>query len=524
MGDWMASCAKPIVIRGLMGLTAMAMLMACISCGRPSGKPETGSPSESPADATSVMVPTPTAPPTPAFEPTSTIRPAPAFEPTSTVRQETGPLLQPDSQSFYVAKTGNDMNPGSLALPFLTIQRAIDQAPDDSTIFVLAGTYPGPIKIVDKSGLLIQKQGDPLPVISGKTAADGYLVEIAGSQGIILRGFELCDFVGSDLEGIYIRNGCSDIEISQCRIHDISTNQPDGDAHAILVKGTGPKPLTNIRMTGNEFSHCQTGTSEAVTVESNVDGFAIIDNSIHDISNIGIDVAGFYASEGTPAGLNQARNGLIAGNTVSLTVSPYATCAGIYVDGGRDITIEKNTVHHSMYGIEIGCENATDRANPEVQGIVKNIIVRQNLVFLNSRAGIVAGGYNGTATGVVKNSLIEHNTTYMNRIELVLATSESLRIENNIFYSQGGAAKFIEHDPVNPVTLLVMDHNLYYSEADGGTYQLQGQKAQQLSDWQAFSGQDKNSQFADPLFMDPSRSDFRLQAGSPAAGKGAFSP
>ena len=49
----------------------------------------------------------------------------------------------PCSTDCYVdAATGNDMNPGTLAWPFLTIQKGITSVKPLGTVHVAAGTYP----------------------------------------------------------------------------------------------------------------------------------------------------------------------------------------------------------------------------------------------------------------------------------------------------------------------------------------------------------------------------------------------
>ena len=56
------------------------------------------------------------------------------------------------------------------------------------------------------------------------------------------------------------------------------------------------------------------------------------------------------------------------------------------------------------------------------------------------------------------------------------------------------------------------DHNLYWNAS--GKPVVFGSKS--LAEWQAM-GQDQDSLIADPLFMDPTKGDFRLRHGSPAA-------
>ncbi|MDB4532591.1 right-handed parallel beta-helix repeat-containing protein [bacterium] len=45
------------------------------------------------------------------------------------------------SADYYVATDGNDANPGTLALPFASIQHAVDQSIPGSTLYLRAGTY-----------------------------------------------------------------------------------------------------------------------------------------------------------------------------------------------------------------------------------------------------------------------------------------------------------------------------------------------------------------------------------------------
>jgi hypothetical protein len=74
---------------------------------------------------------------------------------------------------WHVAKTGLDTNEGTLASPFLTIQKAIDSASADDTIHVAAGTYLESNILVSKS-LTIQGIGATQDdVVVAPAAEDG---------------------------------------------------------------------------------------------------------------------------------------------------------------------------------------------------------------------------------------------------------------------------------------------------------------------------------------------------------------
>ncbi|MFX9181031.1 hypothetical protein ABTN76_19975, partial [Acinetobacter baumannii] len=89
----------------------------------------------------------------------------------------------------------------------------------------------------------------------------------------------------------------------------------------------------------------------------------VSNNIIHDNNNIGLDAIGF---EGTApsASYDQARNGQIVGNVVYDITSYYNSAYGkqyaadgIYVDGGTQIIIERNIVHHADLNMEFASEH-----------------------------------------------------------------------------------------------------------------------------------------------------------------------
>ena len=65
--------------------------------------------------------------------------------------------------SYYVATTGNDSNPGTSALPWLTIQKAANTVKAGDTVIVRPGTYTGQVTVANSGSSQGCGQGD-LPI------------------------------------------------------------------------------------------------------------------------------------------------------------------------------------------------------------------------------------------------------------------------------------------------------------------------------------------------------------------------
>lgn len=99
-----------------------------------------------------------------------------------------------NAATYYVATTGNDSNPGTLAFPFLTIQKAADIVNPGDTVLVGDGTYTdtdgnGTVVYVRRGGTSggyitfksINKWG---AVVDGlRTANNGWVLSSSGYRG-----------------------------------------------------------------------------------------------------------------------------------------------------------------------------------------------------------------------------------------------------------------------------------------------------------------------------------------------------
>ena len=404
---------------------------------------------------------------------------------------------------------------------FSTIQAGLNAAQAGDTVRVRQATYAEKL-VFPRSGdagngyiTLTAFPGDA-PIVDGTGVPGDNLVLIEDRSYLRLIGFELRNNLGvNDGSGVRILGAGSHLEIRGNRIHDVRGR----DAMGITVYGTASTPIAELIIDGNEIYDCEPFRSEALTLNGNVSDFQVTNNVVRDVNNIGIDFIG-GETDIQPDPSKVARNGLCRGNTVLRANQQGGGFAGgIYVDGGRDITIENNLVVGADLGIEIGAENA---------GIVtQNIIVRNNVLAGNLKTGLVFGGFQASV-GRVKNSQFLHNTTWHNDTagagfgELWIQYAEDNTLRDNLFVSAAQNLLLLsEAGNVNNG----LDYNLFFTGGSGtAQFTWNGTSYAGFAAYRAGSGADAHSLFADPLLVDAAAGDFHLGATSPAveAGDPAF--
>jgi cysteine-rich repeat protein/parallel beta-helix repeat protein len=401
-----------------------------------------------------------------------------------------------------------------------SIQVALNAAQAGDTVQVRQGVYAEKVSF-PRSGdatngfiTLTAFPGDA-PIIDGTGVSGANLVLIEDRSYLKVIGFELRNNLNvHDGSGVRILGAGTHLEIRDNRIHDVRGN----DAMGITVYGTAPSPIDTLTIDGNQIYDCQPYRSEALTLNGNVSNFAVTNNTVRDVDNIGIDCIGGETDIQPDPG-KVARNGVVRGNTVlraNQRGGGYA--GGIYVDGGRDITVENNLVVGADIGIEIGAENA---------GIVaQNVVVRNNVLAQNIRAGLAFGGYQASV-GRVQSCRFEHNTTWQNDTsgsgfgELWIQYAENNSVRDNLFVSTAQDL-LIESDAGNIGNAL--DYNLFFSPG-APQFVWNGTAYAGFAAYRAGAVQDAHSLFTDPVLVDAAGGDFHLTAASPAvdAGDPAFS-
>jgi hypothetical protein len=488
--------------------------------------------------------------------------------------------------NFYVSTSGSNSNNGSSGSPWETVAYAVTKAGPGVTINVAPGTYNETADIAINTGgsasggYFILKSTTPGGAIingSGVTVGTGGyaygLINIGSASNVsyvTVDGFEVTDFkTGTSTKtntlvpaGIALQGSGTNIQIVNNSINNIwnqgkatnhTGNCPAGspEGFGLVVAGTsGATALTNISVIGNTLSNMMTGCSETMEFDGNINGFIIANNLVHNNSNIGIAAlggecvaSGVTCTDGYDGAANdQSRNGEIYGNTdyenpssgkgttpaVAAASNPYGSkcyCAdGIYLDGSASTIVEQNTVYLVDLGIEVTGEGAAQNTT--------NNVVRDNLFFYNTSAGISIGGQ-GTSGGS-SNSTIINNTTWDNANNSngaigEFATGTDLTgtniVENNIFYASSVSGTLVDAVTTSTVTL---NYNLYYAPSSSENWIWGSKTYTTFSTYQSGAKQEANSQYADPMFVDIDATppttlpNLKVQAGSPALAKGTL--
>ena len=433
---------------------------------------------------------------------------------------------------YFVSPSGSDSGAGTQADPWRTVQFGVDQLGPGDSLVIRGGTYNEKIEI-GVSGTVTEPitirafPGEAAVIDGAGISSPEAVIGIFDQSYLVVEGLTVTGNAMLDAQGILVEGACAGISLRNNVIHDIHFSDDPSDpvnastnAQPLIVYGTDPgAAITGLVIEGNEIFDCRTGYSEALAVNGNVDGFEITGNSIHDVTNIGIDVIGHEGTSPDP-GTDQARNGVVRNNTIVDCISPYATSGGIYVDGGRSIIIENNTSRHNGYGVEIGCENAGATAS--------DIVVRNNMLIDNEVAGVAMGGfdYPGT-TGRVESTIVSGNTLFKNDFsgswtgEFYLSSTADCAITGNIVVTTAqNAVVYNEGTTVN----LTMNFNLYFGPADPADLEFswEGMDYTGLAAFRAGTGLETDGLFGDPLFADPvlPEPDLHIDEGSPAIDRG----
>jgi hypothetical protein len=429
--------------------------------------------------------------------------------------------------TYYVTPGGSDTGPGTLASPWATLQHAANTVVAGDTVLARAGTYnallsfphsgtaaSGYITFASYPGETATIDGTGLKIPGGQWG----LVTLQNNSYVVVEGFQIQNYTTAKRSqvpiGIYVLGSGSNVQIVNNQIHDISTTAPTSpsacasDAFGLTVYGTAaPAAITGLAISGNEIFHTLTGCSETLSLDGNVENFAVVSNLVHDVNNIGIGAIGFEKVSPNPA-YDQARNGEIRGNTV-YNITSYGNpdygkqyaADGIYVDGGTQITIEQNLIHTVDLGIELASEH--------LNHVTSYVTARNNIVYDGNSAGISIGGY-GVGRGGTDHCTVINNTLYGNDTKKTGSGEFQIQyhatnnvFENNILYA-GPQNLFLHDFTTSTPDPSVVNYNLYFATAGAskGIWDWQKKNYKGYPAYLSGTGLDAQSPpFSDPQFL-----------------------
>ncbi|MEO7014228.1 MAG: right-handed parallel beta-helix repeat-containing protein [Dokdonella sp.] len=439
----------------------------------------------------------------------------------------------------YVATSGNDANAGSAQSPWRHLQFAADHVAAGDTVCARGGIYNELLSISvggsDEAGEIVFTaypgeqpilDGAGLPIPGGQWG----LITLEDVNRVAVRGFEVRNYSTASAAkvpiGIYVTGAGKGIRLVSNHIHDIKTTASGCAANAFGLKVDGTRlaaSISDVVIASNEIDHLVLGCSESLSLDGNVEHWQIIGNTVHDTNNIAIGAIGFEGVAPDPS-VDQARDGLIAGNTV-YNISSFGNPAygseyaadGIYVDGGTRIVIERNLIHHVDLGIEVASEHAGRTSS--------DVIVRSNLIHSGNSAGISIGGYAANVGGservtIVNNTLFDNDRAniYSGEFQIQFHATSNV-FKNNIVRagSQGLLVNAFTGDTTSPAD---MDRNLYFTSAATPIWVWKNIEYNSFAGYKSGSGEDTSALSANPQFVDTVTPDLHVQPASPAVGAG----
>lgn len=396
------------------------------------------------------------------------------------------PGSEPAGQVYYVAPGGNDANPGTLAQPWRTIQKAADTLTAGDTVYIRGGTYrervrpqnsgaegkyityaayPGETATVDGTGVTLPSWGG-LFHVSGKN-----YIKISGLQ-VINAGPNL------DNAGILVEYASYIV---------VENNYTDNTKSS----GIGVWHSNNVVVAGNEVVRANNGGyQENITIAS-TNAFEVRDNYVHDSFTC--------TNGGEGIDIKHSFNGKVYRNHLH-----HQYCVGIYIDAWDERTYDIDVFQNIVHDVQ----GTAFALSSEMGALLEDIRLYDNLAYANDY-GVYITAWGPASTHPMRNISVVNNTiadnglgTWGGGVTVENPDVEAVTIANNIV-SDNLSYQVVVYPEV-PAAQVRVDYNLingFRGLEDGetrGTHYVE----------------------ADPRFVDPTAANYRLQATSPAINAG----
>jgi parallel beta-helix repeat protein len=349
-------------------------------------------------------------------------------------------LSNPTGHDYFLSPTGNDSGPGTLAQPWLTLSAAASKMSPGDVLYLRGGTYWGAASIH----------------VSGTASAAIVFTSYPGERALINNptSSKLNDTLS--VYGAYLTFD-----------HLTFSDQHKVGQAVALAYGSHDNTVSNCEVYGGQ------GSGIIVSGDNNL----IVNNLIHDNGTHVSRDHGIYL---------EGANNTIRGNTI---YNNFTFGIQLYNGYGRIAggnLIERNYVYHNGFGSAAGGFNYN--AAIILATGQPNTIVRYNILCNNAQYGLYANDSTVTGNQVVSNVSCDNPSGgfFYDRMGAPCTST------GNVSYNDQGFSLGLN----TPVT---SDNNDYYL-AGGTPMFMRSWVLMSLASFRTTTGQDVNSQIADPTF------------------------
>jgi len=399
-------------------------------------------------------------------------------------------------RNLYIALNGDDGNPGTKEKPWRTFRNInTDLVRPGDVIYVRGGVYSeiqyrsgddgaalrltgynGVVKGDLSAPLIIRAYPGEKPVLDPHFRGFGVVIE-GDVRNVVIEGFEIRNGRGY---GVWFVDNPSYITIRNNRIRD-SDGEKGNNIGGVVINGANYILIERNVLHGNYLHSESNGNGANIFIFSGTSNITIRNNELYD-SEHGVwykhsgngpaTIENNYIHDCRLTGISSAsdnvtmRNNLLARVTDAFNIHEEAGCR----DCTRNNVIEHNTVAYSRF---YRLNERVDRAGAVGTIVRDNIFYSPGVDYGRFYTGVFIWAYGFDSD--------------------FLASAPKLQANNNLFYTSNFLINYF--GSTHPGMTL------------GGIYTL--------AQFQGL-GFEQRSLFADPLFVDPSRGDYRLQPNSPA--------